>query len=334
MNPTPLVSVVLPFRDAAGTLDDALRSIEQQTLADFECVLVDNGSLDTSSASARALAARDRRFRVVHAEGGLVQALQAGVAAAHAPLIARMDADDIAAPTRLQRQVEMLGADPTLAVVSCLVECFPAGSLRDGMRRYEQWLNGLCTPDAIRDALFVESPIAHPTAVIRRSALDAVGGYRDTGGPEDYDLWLRLLLRGHRAAKVPEVLLRWRDSPQRVSRDDPRCDRRRFFATKMAHFPDAVPRDTALQICGAGPTGRTWARALREAGYRVTRFIDVMPQRWGRRIGGIPVCAPETADANDGYILAAAGTIGARQEIEAWLQQLGLRPWRDYLAVA
>jgi glycosyltransferase involved in cell wall biosynthesis len=334
MSPTPQVSVVLPFRDPGASGAGALRSIADQTLSAFECLLVDDGSLDSSAARARAAAARDGRFRVLRSPGGLVQALNTGIAAARAPLVARMDADDLAHPTRLERQLQALDADTGLAVVGCLVECFPAAALRDGMRRYERWLNGLCTPEAIRAALFIESPIAHPSAVIRRAALEAAGGYRETDGPEDYDLWLRLLLHGHRAAKVPQVLLRWRDSPRRLSRVDPRYHRRRFFATKLAHFPAAVPAGSALQICGAGPTGKAWARALAARGYRVGRFIDVAARRWGRTVHGAPVCAPRALDPSDGFVLAAAGSPGARHGIESWLRRQGLQPWADYLAVA
>jgi glycosyltransferase involved in cell wall biosynthesis len=335
VTPTPRVSVVLPFRDAAATLDDAIQSIATQSLVAFECLLIDNGSLDGGAARAGAVAARDARFRVARAAGGLVQALNTGIAAARAPFIARMDADDIAHPTRLERQLQALHTDPTLSVMSCLVKCFPAAELRPGMRRYEAWLNAVRTPEAIRNALFVESPIPHPSAVIRRPALDAVGAYRDTGGPEDYDLWLRLLLAGHRAAKVPEVLLSWRDSPGRLSRVDPRYHRRRFFATKVEHFAAAVAPGTPLQICGAGPTGKGWARALIARGYDVRRFIDVAPQRWQRTLHGAPIHAPDTPPARgSGFVLVAAGSPGARAGVETWLQHGGLQPWDDYLAVA
>ena len=335
MTASPLVSVVLPFRDAGATLDDALHSIAAQTLPAFECLLIDDGSLDASSARAQRVASRDRRFRVLRSDGrGLVRALATGIAAARTPFIARMDADDLAHPLRLERQMQALERDAGLSVISCLVECFHATGVGGGMRRYEQWLNALCTPDAIRAALFIESPIAHPSAMIRHAALESVGGYRDTDGPEDYDLWLRLLLHGHRAAKVPEVLLAWRDSPARLSRTDARCQRARFFATKLEHFPHAVAPTTPIQICGAGRSGRHWARALHARGYTVRRIIDVAPRRWGTLLHGTPVCAPSALARADGFVLAAAGSLGAREQIERWLQQLGLRPWDDYLAVA
>ncbi len=334
MSAAPRVSVLLPYRDAAATLAAALDSIAAQTLTDWECLLVDDGSRDASPTIAAAYAARDPRVRLLCAGGGLVEALNRGLAAARAPLIARMDADDVALPERLARQVALLDADPRLTVAGCLVECFPAAQVTDGMQRYVAWLNALVEPAAIRDALFVESPIAHPSAIMRRDAVRAVGGYHAVDGPEDYDLWLRLLLDGGRAAKVPAVLLRWRESPGRLSRVDPRYHRRRFFAVKLAHLPRVVPAGTPVQIWGAGPTGRAWGRALLGMGYRVRRFIDIAPHRWGRHLHGIPIHRPEPPDAQHGFLLIAVGTPGARDWIAAWLARHNWQPWRDYLAVA
>jgi glycosyltransferase involved in cell wall biosynthesis len=331
---SPRVSVVLPFRDAAATLGEALDSLRVQTLDDFECVLVDDGSTDASPKIAAACAAVDARFRLLRAGGGLVDALNRGIADARAPLIARMDADDLARPERLARQHDALAGEPTLSAVGCLVDCFPPETAGAGMRRYVEWLNSLVTPEAIRAAIFIESPIAHPSAMVRRDALNAVGGYRDTGGPEDYDLWLRLVLDGHRLGKVPLMLLRWRDAPRRLSRIDARYARARFFATKLAHFPRAVPPGTTLQIWGAGPAGRAWARALRTRGYTLRRFIDIAPQRWGRRLAGVPVEPPDVPDPSAGFGLVAVGAPAARAWIEAWFSQHDLRPWRDYLSVA
>lgn len=334
MSGAPRVSILLPFRDAAVTLGAALDSLAAQTLTDWEGLLIDDGSTDASAAVARAAAAGDRRWRLLRAGGGLVDALNRGLAAARAPLVARMDADDLALPERLARQVALLDGDPSLTVAGCLVEAFPDTEVTDGMRRYVTWLNGLTTPQAIRDALFVESPIAHPSAVLRRDALRAAGGWRDGDFPEDYDLWLRLLLDGGRAAKVPAVLLRWRESPGRLSRTDARYHRRRFLAAKLAHLPRVLAPGRAVQIWGAGPTGRSWARALAARGYPVRRFYDIAPRRWERQIDGVPVLRPAAPDPADGFLLAAVGTPGAREWIESWFAQHGLRRWEHFLAVA
>lgn len=334
MSAAPRISVILPFRNAAATLAAALDSIAAQTLRDWECLLIDDGSTDASAELARARAAADPRLHLLAAGGGLVDALNRGIVAARAPLIARMDADDVALPERLERQAAAFAADATLTVVSCLVEAFPAAQVTDGMRRYVAWLNGLTSAAAIRDALFVESPIAHPSAMMRGDALRAAGGYRAVDGPEDYDLWLRLLLAGGRAEKVPQVLLRWRESAGRLSRVDPRYHRRRFLATKLEHLPQVLPPGSAVQIWGAGPTGRRWARALTARAYPVRRFYDIAPTRWGRAIDGVPVLRPAAPLPGAGFLLIAVGTPGAREWIEGWFAQHGLRRWQHYLAVA
>lgn len=325
---------MLPFRDAGPHFADALASLRRQSLEDFECVLVDHESADASRRMAEETCRADGRFRVARAAGSFVDALNRGVGSTDAPLIARMDADDIADPRRLELQVAAFDAAPSLGVVGCLVSCFAHRRLGDGMRRYERWLNELRTPEEIREAVFVESPLAHPSVVLSRAALDAVGGYRDTDGPEDYDLWLRLLLNGYQARKVPRVLLRWRDSPQRLTRVDPRYARQRFFETKLRHFPSLLPKDRPVQIWGTGPTGRKWGHALRRLGYTIRRFADIDPSRVGRRKCGAPIEAPSQLRAEDGLVLAAVGLLGARAEIEAHLRSRGMRPWKDYVAVA
>jgi len=330
----PAVSVVLPFRDAAPTLPDAIESIRTQTLAELECLLVDDGSMDGSSAIARRVAAEDPRFRLLQAGSGLVGALNLGIEAARADWIARMDADDFSHPRRLERQLAAARATPDVAVVGSLVRCFPAAALRDGMRRYEAWLNSLTTPEQIRNALFVESPLAHPSVLISRAALQAAGGYHDTGGPEDYDLWLRLLLGPHRACKVAEVLLDWRDSPGRLTRTHPCYRAERIFETKLRYVDRVIPSGSPLQIWGAGPIGRGWGRELLRRGYRLRRYIDIDPRKIGRKRRGVPVEAPAALARDDGYVLVAVGSPGARDLIEPQLQGRGFEPWRDYLCVA
>ncbi len=330
----PAVSVVLPFRNAESTLAEALESIRRQSLAQFECILVDHRSTDRSASLALTLASEDGRFRVVRGEGSFVAALNRGVEESQSGLIARMDADDVCHPERLERQVDALTRDPELQLISCRVDCFSDTALPAGMKRYEKWVNSVVSGKEIRAAIFVESPLPHPSVVFRRRAFERFGRYRETEGPEDYDLWLRMIIGGAVVRKLPDVLLRWRDTPQRMSRSDRRYDKDRFFDTKLRHFPAAVPISTPLQFWGTGRTARRWARHLREAGYEIRRFVDVIEDRVGRTVQGLTVETPAAIDRRDGIVVAAVGVLGARQIIENDLQQRGFRRGVDYIAVA
>src|SRR6266511_6459511 len=115
----PLVSIGLPVRNAEDTLAIALASVLLQTVGDWELLVLDDRSQDSSSKIARRIAEGDPRIRVLEASGasGLVPRLNQAVAAARGKFFARMDADDVAYPTRLERQLEFLGLNPTVDVV-------------------------------------------------------------------------------------------------------------------------------------------------------------------------------------------------------------------------
>src|SRR5437899_1262740 len=122
-----MISILMPARDAAGTLAEALASIESQTCEDWELIVVDDGSRDDTPAILGAWAARDGRLRVLR-EGeslGIVAALNRALAEARGEIIARMDADDVALPERLARQRERLAAGDGVAAVGCRVRYFP-----------------------------------------------------------------------------------------------------------------------------------------------------------------------------------------------------------------
>ena len=122
--------------------------------------------------------------------------------------------------------------------------------------------------------------------------------------------------------------------PSRMSRADQRYGKDRFFETKLRHFPSAVATTTPLQVWGTGPTARRWARRLRERGYQIRRFVDIIEKRVGRTVQGLTVEPPSAIDRSDGLVLAAVGLPGAREIIENNLRARGFRATRDYLAVA
>jgi glycosyltransferase involved in cell wall biosynthesis len=337
----PAVSVLIPCRDAASTLDEALASIVSQTMSDFEVVVVDDGSTDGSSEMLDAWAGRDSRLRRVRIEpGGILAALNAGRAECRAPVIARMDADDIAEPERLQQQLALLRKRPDLTAVGSLVMGYPPDQLAEGFRVYIEWLNRLTEPEAIARELFIESPLVHSSMMIRREWLDRVGGYQEHGWAEDYDLWLRLHLAGARFAKVPAMLLRWRDQPQRLTRTDPRYSVENFLRAK-SHYLLQGPlcgRD-ALILWGAGQMGRRLAKHLYRAGAPLKAFIDIDPRKIGRERRGCPILAPEALPGlwrqhRNPVLLACVGSRGARELIRQQLQAVGLREGTDWWAAA
>src|SRR5262249_52910673 len=135
----PRVSVLLPVRDAAATLDACLDSLAAQTLADHEVIAVDDGSADGGAERLRVRARADARLRVVATPPlGLVAALNRALAEAHAPLVARMDADDVAHASRLERQAERLERDAAVDVLGSrvLATAAPGGAVGAGMAAY------------------------------------------------------------------------------------------------------------------------------------------------------------------------------------------------------
>jgi glycosyltransferase involved in cell wall biosynthesis len=331
------VSVVMPCRNARDTVERALASMIAQTLTAWELIAVDDGSTDGTRRILDDAAGGDHRIRVMPCEGrGIVDALNTGLAAARTPWIARMDADDESLPDRLADQMAFAQADGSLAVVGCRVELFPADSLTDGMRHYGAWLDTVMTSRDIAREIYVESPLPHPSVMFRRDVVQTAGGYRNGPFPEDYDLWLRLHRAGHNMAKVPKVLLRWREGATRLSRNDDRYSPAAFLALKAHHIAlDWLAGRQEVQVWGAGPDARRWRSALSREGIRVARFFDVDPRKIGRTLGdGAPVLDwRETPAYRDTPLLCAVGQKGARERMRRMLDDLGFQEGVDYLCV-
>ncbi len=229
----PRVSVLLPYRDAAGTIEEALGSLLDERGLAFEVIAVDDGSRDDGAARALAIARRDARVVLTATRGlGIAGALAHAASIARGELVARMDTNDVlgAGPPR------GVGGAARRAPQSRRGRHARGGLPRRPRRRGGAALRGVVeraglAEDHHRD-IFVESPLCHPSVTMRRDALDAAGGYRDVPWPEDYDLWLRLHAAGWKIAKVPATLLRWRHHERRATVTNPRYALARFDALK------------------------------------------------------------------------------------------------------
>lgn len=338
------VSIVMPCYNASATLDDALHSIFIQTYKEFEIIAIDDGSTDSTASILQNWNPQDRlgaKLRILNQpHAGILHALNNGISSSKGDYIARMDADDRCHPERLEKQVQMLETNPNIDVAGCLVQAFPEDLVREGFRIYIDWLNSLVTNEDIRREMFVESPLAHPSVLIRKQYLEKIGRYEEHGWPEDYDLWLRMYIQGAHFAKVPQFLLEWRESPNRLTRQDSRYSVENFLRAK-AHYLVQGPlldRDAVI-IWGAGMMGRRLGKQLIRVNAPVKAFIDIDPRKIGRTRRGRPILAPEALTKewekyDNPVLLAAVGARGARNLIRQRLEHLGFVEGKDWWSTA
>ena len=202
----PDVTVLMAVYNSETYLRPAIDSILAQSYSDFEFLIVDDGSSDASVSICRSYT--DRRMRVIAlpANGGLARALNAGLAETRTELVARFDPDDVATPSRLGRQRDVMLAQPELALLgSQAVAMTPDGHETGTVRRSLEAVS-------IRWSSLFANPFVHPTVMFRTSVVRAeLGGFRSEYDPfaQDYELWSRLMER-HAVANLPDRLVRHR----------------------------------------------------------------------------------------------------------------------------
>ena len=332
----------MPVYDAAAMLPACLDSVLAQTCGDFELVAVDDGSTDRSAQVLAAYARRDARVKPLGIpHRGIVAALNEGLAACEGAYVARMDADDLMHPGRLERQLGYMEAHPDCDLTGSLVRAYGIGKeVSSGALRYHAWLNGLTGDAEIKRELFVDSPIAHSTFFARRGLYERLAGYRDCPWAEDYDFLFRAFHAGAVFGKVPEVLLDRGDWEGRLTRVDPRCRRKAMFGAKAHHFAAGswLRGKAGVVILGTGPSGRVVAAALRELEVPVLAFADNRPGPPGRTVMGVPAHGDPRgpgedflAAQGDAFFVLCIGEAQSREQIKERLEARGLREAEDFL---
>lgn len=207
----PLVSVVMSVFNGGGYLAAAVESILDQTEKNFEFIIVNDGSSDGSQEQLERYARTDARVRLINQSNcGLIGSLNRACGTAQAKYIARMDADDVALPHRLERQVAFMEANPGIALL---------GGAADFIDSADKVVATFRPPTEnawIQKALTDSSVFVHPATIFRKDVFAALGGYRRVMHAEDYDLWLRFAERS-KLANLSEVVLRYRIHAGQVS---------------------------------------------------------------------------------------------------------------------
>jgi len=205
----PLISVVLPVFNAEKYVEDAVRSVLQQTFRNFELIVINDGSTDGTRTTLEYIACEDDRIRLISRENkGLVETLNEGISLASGKWIARMDADDIALPDRFERQLQWL-QETDADICGSWIRLFGAADTH--ILKHAQ------TDSAIKMELLFGAPFAHPSVMMRRALVKELRYDKAWEKAEDYDLWERAVRGGWKMTNVPEVLLHYRQHDTQIS---------------------------------------------------------------------------------------------------------------------
>lgn len=241
---SPRVSVLMPvYRPDLGYLREAIESIRAQTFAGWELLVVEDGGPSGVAALIRELGDPRIHHHERAARTSLADALNDGLSLCRAPLVARMDSDDVATAARLERQIGFLDANAEIAVVGSTITVIDASGRVIGHRRLPT------SYPQIASTLRRYNCVAHPAVMFRRDVVTAAGGYR-AGLAEDYDLWCRLVSRGARIENLPDALLTYRFHEEALKFNTVRDAIRATIDTKLRHFSNVLTLRDRLRIAG------------------------------------------------------------------------------------
>jgi hypothetical protein len=249
-----------------------------------------------------------------------------------------MDADDVMHPLRLAEDLAFLErrTSGALAVgaVASRVKILPKSTTY--MHGYAGWQNGILSASDHQREMWIEQPICNPATSYRNAAVDDVGGYRSCPWPEDYDLFLRLVIAGFSVEKKPVVRHGWRQHAAQVTRTKATQSKDAIARCKACHLvPAFALRTRPVWILGSGKEGRRISRALKAEGVAAAGFVDVDPKKIGKTVhGAVVVDAAGFPPAGATFAIGAVGTSGARGLVRELLKTRGYVEGVDAVIVA
>jgi glycosyltransferase involved in cell wall biosynthesis len=211
---TPLVSVVLPVYNCEDYICESVKSILCQTFVDFELLIIDDGSIDSTYKKISHF--KDPRVILIKQKNkGLPITLNQSFQIARGKYIARQDADDFSYPDRLEKQVKFLESNLDVGIVGTWAE------IMVGRTKSERSLRHNPEKNKIRFDVLFDSPFVHSSIMLRKKVFDDIGGYKPAFMPvEDYEYWTRVLEK-YNGANIPEILQLYRELPNSMIRTDP-----------------------------------------------------------------------------------------------------------------
>lgn len=259
-----LISILIPFKNTASFLEACISSICKQSYSNWELLIVDDHSTDSSYHLVESFANKDSRIKLLKNEGhGIINALKCAFKHSKGDFITRMDSDDIMSDTKLETLLSQLQIAGKGHLATGLVSYFSEAGISAGYKKYEQWLNDLTIKGTNYSEIYKECVIPSPCWMLNREDLIAIDAFNPTRYPEDYDLTFRCYAAGYKIIPCDRILHYWRDYGTRASRTDAHYAENSFLDIKLHYFLELDHQsERPLVLWGAGQKGKTLAKKL------------------------------------------------------------------------
>ncbi len=232
----PLISILIPVKNAEKWLEECFLSILNQTYTHWEVWAINDSSTDNSASILAHFSSQDSRIKWQNNMGnGIIDALSTAYQRCRGQLIHRMDADDKMPEKKLETLLELLVKKPT-AIATGKVAYFGRNPISDGYLAYQHWINQRCEKKDHHDWMYRECVIASPNWLVHRNLIEEIGGFEALNYPEDYDLVLKWLNAKKEVVSSTEVTHYWRDHSYRTSRNSEVYDQSSFFQLKLDYW--------------------------------------------------------------------------------------------------
>ena len=333
MDSLPLVSILMPAKNASVHLKDCLDSIINQSYKNWELIIVDDHSMDSTPEIIHTYCLKDHRIKYLKNNGnGIIKALQTAYALSSGSYISRMDSDDLMSTHKLESLTKLLLAKGKGFIATGLVKYISNDQLGEGYKKYEQWLNSLTVKAENFNDIFKECSIPSPCWMCHRKDFDACGAFDSAIYPEDYELCFRFFMQNLKVVSSTEVLHFWRDHPNRTSRNDERYQHNHFISLKIDYLQKIYPLNKKeLVIWGAGNKGKLAAIKMLEK--RIDfKWVTKNPKKTGKNIyGKIIEDIGIIKKLQNPLVIILVAQLGAKETITDFLESIKLNSNKDYL---
>ncbi|GAA3625884.1 glycosyltransferase family 2 protein [Flavivirga jejuensis] len=330
---TPLVSILVPFKNTEAFIKACLVSVLNQTYTNWELLIVDDASSDSSFNIVKEFAENDHRIVLLKNSGnGIIDALRFAFKHSKGEFITRMDSDDVMHANKLEVLVTNLLKYGKQHVAIGLVNYFSKEGIKEGYKNYEIWLNNLTKMGRNYSEIYKECVIPSPCWMIHRSDLITCDAFNPNRYPEDYDLAFRFYKHNYKCIPCNDIIHDWRDYSSRTSRTHEHYAENHFIDIKLHYFLelDRSPNKTLI-VWGAGNKGKTVAKTLIKKDIPFEWICD-NPNKIGRDIYG-KILKPfgYLKEINNPQSIITVANKEAQIEIKNYMKALNMMPIIDYI---